>query len=171
MYEYVYLLKINKNISDKNLLVMISLTIFFVKLNYDCGYNYCLTKLMLWKNSDNAQVAIGMSTLCKTSLTFHHKCAFSPGYWENSPDLQGTLKLHMWLYNRISRLQKPHSKNWHAHYALCPCCMATNASKSHGEFTRDLSMCVFLASVACPPQLPIGSADAVRYTHMCLPRM
>ena len=71
-------------------------------------------------------------------------------------NLQVTLKLHMQFYNRISSLQRSPNKNWHAHYSLHTRSMATNASMSQGEFTRDLGMCVFLASVAGLPQLLKG---------------
>ena len=46
--------------------------------------------------------------------------------------------------------------------------MATYASISQGEFTRDLGTSVFLASVAHPFQLLKGFTCAVRYTHMYL---
>ena len=51
-----------------------------------------------------------------------------PGYREKLANLQGTLKLHMRFYNRILRLQRPPNENWHAHYSLRACSMATKAS-------------------------------------------
>ena len=44
-----------------------------------------------------------------------HVC---PGYREKSVDLQGTLKLHLPFYNRISRSHRPCNENWHANH-LC----------------------------------------------------
>ena len=91
-----------------------------------------------------------------------------PGYREKSADLQRTLKLYMQLYNRISRSQTPRNENSNANYSLHARSLATNASISQGEFTRDLSTYVFLASVAHPPQLLKEFACAVRYTHVYL---
>ena len=76
------------------------------------------------------------------------------------------LKLYVWFYYRISRLQRPRNENWDAHYSLRARSMATNASISQEEFTRHLGTCVFLACVVCPPKLIKGFACAVRYTHM-----
>ena len=45
---------------------------------------------------------------------------------------------------------------------------STNAYISPGEFMRDFGTCVFLASVASPPQLLTGFARAVRYTNLYL---
>ena len=42
-----------------------------------------------------------------------------PGYRENLVDLQGTLKLHMQFYNRISRLQRPSAMKIGMHIILC----------------------------------------------------
>ena len=53
-----------------------------------------------------------------------------PGFREKSANLQGTLKPHLRFYNRFLRLQT--NENWHAHYSLCACSMATNASISQG---------------------------------------
>ena len=39
-------------------------------------------------------------------------------YIENLADLQGTRKLYLRCYNKISRLHKPCNENWHAHF-LC----------------------------------------------------
>ena len=80
----------------------------------------------------------------------HQGVHVHPGYREKSADLQGTLKLHMQLYNRMLRLQRSHNEKWHAHCSLRAHSMATYASISQRQFTRDLGMCVFLASVARP---------------------
>ena len=50
-----------------------------------------------------------------------------PGYREKSLNLQGTLKLHLRYYNRISRLQKPRNENWHAHFSLRESSMVINS--------------------------------------------
>ena len=59
-----------------------------------------------------------------------------PCYRDKLADLQGTLE----LYNRISRLQRPHNENWHVHYCMRARGMATNASISQGVCTRGLGM-------------------------------
>ena len=74
-----------------------------------------------------------------------------PGYKEKSADLEGTLKLHMRFYNRISRLQRPRNEIWHAHYFLRVCSMANNASASQMKFMRGLGKCILLASVVSAP--------------------
>ena len=91
-----------------------------------------------------------------------------PGYREKSADLQGTLKLYMRFYNKISRSQRPRNENWYAHYSLRAQNMATNASMPQGECTRDLGMCIFLASVIGSPHLLTLFARVVSYTHMYL---
>ena len=74
-----------------------------------------------------------------------------PGYREKSANLQGTLKVHLRFYNRISRLQSPHNENWNAHYSLHACSMSTNASMPQGELKRDLGTCILLTSVVGSP--------------------
>ena len=66
------------------------------------------------------------------------------------------VKLHVRFYNRMSRLQRHHNENWHAHYSLCQS-LVTNASKSQEKFKRGLATWVFLASVVSAP-----------HDHMCL---
>ena len=50
-----------------------------------------------------------------------------PGYREKLPDLQGTLKVHLRIYNKISSLHRPCNENWHVHYSLRACSMAINS--------------------------------------------
>ena len=50
------------------------------------------------------------------------------GYREKLANLQCILKLHVRFYNRISKLQGPCNKNWHAHYSLRARSIAINAS-------------------------------------------
>ena len=61
-------------------------------------------------------------------------------------DFQGTLKLHVRFYNRISRLRR--SRN--ACYSLCVRSLTTHATMSQGQLTRGLGTCVFLADVVLP---------------------
>ena len=85
--------------------------------------------------------------------------------WAN---LQGTLKVHLRFYNRISRLQRPRNENWYAHYSLHARSMSTNASMPRGLLTRDLHTCILLASVVGSPHLVTLFPRAVRYTHVYL---
>ena len=55
-----------------------------------------------------------------------------PGYREKSGDLQGTLKVHLQFYDRISRSHRPCNENWHAHYSLRARSMSTNTSMPQG---------------------------------------
>ena len=86
-----------------------------------------------------------------------------PGHREKSVDLQGTLKLltQVRFYNRISRSQRPHSENWHAHYSLRARSMATNASMSSMKIYERLGTCVHLASGSSAPHSHAGFACAV----------
>ena len=55
-----------------------------------------------------------------------------PGYREKSADLQGTLKLPLQFYDRISRSHRLCNGNWHAHYFLRARSMAANVSMPQG---------------------------------------
>ena len=85
--------------------------------------------------------------IAKATLTSHIR----PGYREKLADLQGTLKLHMQFYNRISRLQRPRNKNWHAHYSLNALSMATNASISQGNLRETRASAFSLLVLHIPP--------------------
>ena len=65
-------------------------------------------------------------------------------------DFQGTLKLHVRFYNRISRLRRSRNANRHACYSLCVRSLTTHATMSQGQLTRGLGTCVFLAGVVFP---------------------
>ena len=86
------------------------------------------------------------------------------GYREKSADLQRTLKLHLQFYNRISRLQRLCFESG-VHMFLC---MLAAWAQMHTYLKGKLDTCVFLASVACPPQLLKGFAHAEKYNHMYL---
>ena len=92
----------------------------------------------------------------------------SPGYKEKSPDLQGTLELHMQFYYSISRSHRTSNENCHARYFLRAHSMATTKSMSQGKFMRGLGMCVLLASVASAPHSLAGFARVVSYTYVYL---
>ena len=79
--------------------------------------------------------------------------ARGPGYREKPADLQGTLKLHVQFYNRISKSQRPRNEYWYTHYSLHAHSVATNTSMSQGQCTRGLGTCILLASVVAFPHL------------------
>ena len=55
-----------------------------------------------------------------------------------------------------------------ANHSLLAGNMATNAPISQGKYTRDLGTCIFLASIARPPQLLKWFAHPIRYTLVYL---
>ena len=54
----------------------------------------------------------------KASITSCRMCTYALVTEKKSADLQGTLKVHLRLYNKISRLHRPRNEIWHAHF-LC----------------------------------------------------
>ena len=67
-----------------------------------------------------------------------------PSYREKWVNLRKkTLKPNMRLYNRVSRLQRPHNKNYGS--------MAKNASMPQGKFTRGLGKCFPCYCCRCAP--------------------
>ena len=72
-----------------------------------------LCKWILLTKPDNL-----VSWLCVKPLL--HSIVHARTSWlqKKSADLQGTLKVHVQFYNRISRSHRPCNENWHAHF-LC----------------------------------------------------
>ena len=90
--------------------------------------------LKLWSHRDvkrlHAVAIMGRRNYNLSNIPSH--VHIRPGYRDKLADLQGTLKLQVQFYNRISRSQRLRSENWHGHYSLHTHGMATNASMSQG---------------------------------------
>ena len=105
-------------------------TIFFKKMSNCKGYGILCCHILrhLLHNELN------MRAIHKYLNSLEHLCPLCiklcPCYREKLADLQGTLKLHVRFYNRISRLQRPRNENWHAHYSLHARRVAINAFMS-----------------------------------------